>query len=245
MSLTRRSGLAAELARRVIVRRRVAKPAAAITLLRDDGPRTLAGPEATAARCAVSVALAGARDELGPGSDGGRWRGRRRGGWGCGSLSTQLAGSVVVGLPVTKPAPSVTLLRDNRARALPALEAAAPGGAVGVALAWAGDELGAGGNGGRGGSGGRRACIGGGLATELTGSVIVRRGIAEAASTVALLSDDGTSALAGPEATTAGGTVDVAGARTGDKLRAGRSAGDVRRSSNCEEEAQGESEVHP
>ena len=244
MSLTRRSGLAAELARPVIVRLPVSEPAAAVALLCDDSPSALAGLEATAAGSAVRVALAGPSNELRARRRGGGGTSRRRSGWGRrrgGSLPTQLARRGVVGLGVAKPAPAVALLRDNRARALPALEAATPGRTIGVALAWAGDELRAGGGGGHGGGGRGRAGVGGGFAAELAGSVVVRLPVSESTAAVALLRDDGPSALAGLEATAAGGAVDVAGAWAGDELGARRGARDVRRGGDCEKKAGGES----
>lgn len=123
------------------------------------------------------------------------------------------------------------------------MEATAARGAISVARASTGDELRAGGNSGRGSSSRSSGVVAGttlgntrgGLsvgALDGLGRVVVGGGVAEAATTVTLLSDDCTGALAGVEATAAGGTVGVALARASDELSAGRCTGDVRSSGN-------------
>lgn len=132
-------------------------------------------------------------------------------------------------------------MSNDGAGALAGVEAAAARGAVCVAAAGTGDELGARGNGSSGGvvggSRGRgrgsgssgldsRSRLGVRALDSLRG-VVVGAGVAEPASTVTLLSDDCTSALAGVEATAARCTVRVRLARAGDELGACRSTGDV------------------
>ena len=127
--------------------------------------------------------------------------------------------------------------------ALASVEATATRGAISVARASTGDELRAGGSSRRGR--GRRSSgvvagttLGntrGGLSVGSLnglGSVVVGGGVAEAATTVTLLSDDCTSTFAGVEAAAAGGTVGVALAGASDELSAGRCTGDVCSSGN-------------
>jgi hypothetical protein len=73
-------------------------------------------------------------------------------------------------------------------------------------------------------------------AAELDGCDIVGRDVAKAASTVALLSDDGTGALASGEGTATRCTVDISLAYTSDELLARsltREDGSSRHKSNC------------
>jgi hypothetical protein len=154
--------------------------------------------------------------------------------------------SVVVGLCVTEAASTVTLLGNDGTSALAGLEAAASVGAVRIALAWAGDELGALGR--RGGS------SGGGIASSVVststssssatssctvtvvdtvalstwengiGSLdflcgdVVGFGVTVAASTVTGLSNDGTGAFARVEAAASACTVRIACASASDEL---------------------------
>ena len=171
------------------------------------------------------------------------------------SLAELLSGGVV-GLGIAEATAAIALLRDDRPGALARLESTAAGGAVRVARAGPGDELAAGRDGRRGGrrggrgshgrrrgggrgrsgrGGGRCSTSGGrrrGLTAELARGVVVRLRVPEATAAVALLGDDGSSALAGLEAAAARGTIDIPGAGAGDKLRARRRTGDVRRSSD-------------
>lgn len=144
-------------------------------------------------------------------------------------------------LPITKSAASITLLRDDGARAFPSVEAATARSAISIARAGTSDELRsstvssplAGGrwscvncSGGSGRSSGSSRGSGrtknrgrsGLLTAEEACGDVVRLRITESASSVALLGNDGTSAFAGIEATAAGRTVGVASARTSDEL---------------------------
>jgi len=194
-------------------------------------------------------------------------------------------GSSIVRLSITEPTSTVTFLSNDRTGAFARFEAAATTSAIGVALAWARDELGT-----LLGWLGLRALLGWfGLcallswlrgrflltallrvlflsallgSTTLRSSLrvpirdpvalptrensvrslnslrsdIVRLGIAEPASAISLLGDDGTGAFAGFETTAFGGAVGIGFAGAGDELGAWGCAWDVGR---CD----GESEV--
>lgn len=153
--------------RRGIIRLGVAEPAAAVARLRDDGARAFARVEPATSRRTVRVAQALACDELraGAGADVGGpggvavdrartricGRGRRRRSW-CGDKSVcgrwrrsattgQSTRGVVVGLGITEAAAAVAFLGYHGTGAFAAVEAAAAGGAVGVAGAGACNEL--------------------------------------------------------------------------------------------------------
>ncbi len=157
-------------------------------------------------------------------------------------------GGVVVGGSIAEAATTVALLSDNGTSALAGVEATAARCAIGVAGASTGDELRARSSSwgsrrsssvvGRGSSGGTtlghaRSGLSVGALDGL-GSVVVGGGVAEPATTVTLLSDDGTSALAGVEATAARCTVGVRLAGTSDELGTGGCTGDVGGRGDCE-----------
>jgi hypothetical protein len=166
---------------------------------------------------------------------------------GSGGLRTESEGGEVVRRNIAEATASVTLLGDDGGTALAGLEATAEGCAVGVGGACTSDELLAGGTGSTSDGCGRssRGSRGGGcsrssgttsgtlaslrvvdagslsLAAECDGRNVVGGDVAEAASTITLLGDYSSSALAGLEATARRGAVSVRGADTGDELGAG------------------------
>jgi hypothetical protein len=211
---------------------RIAKPATAITLLGDDRARTLARVEAAAAGCTVSIAGAGAGDELlsrsGAGGTG-RCLDSGNGSTGAGRagrcFSEQGVRRVRIGLRIAKPATAITLLGDYGAGAFPRIKAAAGGSAIGIAGAGAGDKLlsrsGAGGtgrylDGGDGSTGAGRA----GRCFSEQGVRRVRIGlrITKPAAAIAFLGDYGAGAFPRIEAAAGGSAIGIVSARTGDEL---------------------------
>src|SRR5439155_1358516 len=144
-------------------------------------------------------------------------------------LATQGASRVVVGLRITKPAATITLLSDDSTRTFPRLEAAAAGSAIGVAGARTSDELlsstvssvvvaGRCFGGGSGGSSASVARFGRCLPAQGAGRVIIRLRITKPTASVTLLGDDRTRTFARLEATAAGSAIGVAGASTSNEL---------------------------
>ena len=131
----------------------VSKATAAVKHIRDERASAPPGLEATAVGRAISVFPAQAGNVLGPWCGRARTSGRLARPWRSCPESPSLARAEllrgdVVGLGVAEAAAAVALLRDDGAGALAALEATALGSTVGVRLARAGDELGAGGDAG-------------------------------------------------------------------------------------------------
>lgn len=222
-------GPAAKCLRSSVVGLSITKATATVTLLGNDGAGTLATAESTACARAVCVRRASASDELGSRCFGGGCScvvvagsgGSRLPAWEAKSNS-----STIVGLSVTKPTSTVTLLSNHWTCAFTGSKPTAGAGTVCVRAACTGNELSTGslGRRGRGRSRGRWGSWSSGGSrlsaweTEGNSSAIVGLSITETASAVTLLRNNGTRALAGSETTAGAGAVRVRAASTSDKL---------------------------